>query len=104
LKSLWSLPAVGDVRQVGLMIGVELVRHWKTRERFSPSERVGIRVCEAMARRGVLTRPVGDVIVLIPPYCTTRTQALQMVAALREAVAEVCPSENLTKRLVPRGL
>jgi adenosylmethionine-8-amino-7-oxononanoate transaminase len=90
LKSLWSLPKVGDVRQVGLMTGVELVRNWETRERFSPGERVGIRVCEAMTRRGVLTRPVGDVIVLMPPYCTTPPQARRMVAALREAVAEVC--------------
>jgi adenosylmethionine-8-amino-7-oxononanoate aminotransferase len=90
LKSLWSLPAAGDIRQVGLMVGVELVRHWETRERFAPRERIGIRVCEAMARRGVLTRPVGDVIVLMPPYCTTPVQARRMVAVLREAVAEVC--------------
>ena len=41
---------------------------------FAPRERIGIRVCEAMARRGVLTRPVGDVIVLMPPYCTTPAQ------------------------------
>ncbi len=92
LKSLWALSAVGDIRQVGLMIGVELVKHWKTRERFAARERVGARVCEAMARRDVLTRPVGDVIVLMPPYCTTPAQARRMVAALREAVAEVCRS------------
>jgi adenosylmethionine-8-amino-7-oxononanoate aminotransferase len=49
-----------------------------------------MRVCEAMVRRGVLTRPVGDVIVLMPPYCTTPAQARRTVAALREAVAEVC--------------
>jgi len=90
LESLWGLPAVGDIRQVGLMAGVELVKHWETRERFAARERAGIRVCEGMARRGVLTRPVGDVIVLMPPYCTTPVQARRMVAALREAVAEVC--------------
>ena len=90
LESLWSLPAVGDIRQVGLMAGVELVKHWETRERFPARQRVGIRVCEAMARRGVLTRPVGDVVVLMPPYCTTPAQARRMVAALRDAVAEVC--------------
>jgi adenosylmethionine---8-amino-7-oxononanoate aminotransferase len=90
LESLWSLPAVGDIRQAGLMAGVELVKHWQTRGRFAAGERTGHRVCEAMARRGVLTRPVGDVIVLMPPYCTTPAQACRMVAALREAVAEVC--------------
>ena len=71
----WSLPNVGDIRQVGLMAGVELVRNWKTREPFPLREQAGIRVCEAMARRGVLTRPVGNVIVLMPPYCTTPAQA-----------------------------
>jgi adenosylmethionine-8-amino-7-oxononanoate aminotransferase len=90
LKSLWTLPNVGDIRQVGLMIGVELVKNWETRARFAPRERAGMRVCAVMARRGVLTRPVGDVIVLMPPYCTTPSQARRMVAALREAVAEVC--------------
>jgi adenosylmethionine-8-amino-7-oxononanoate transaminase len=90
LKSLWSLPAVGDVRQVGLIAGVELVKNWKTRERFAPREQMGIQVCEAMARRDVLTRPVGDVIVLMPPYCTTPKQARQLVTALRESVDEIC--------------
>jgi adenosylmethionine-8-amino-7-oxononanoate aminotransferase len=90
LESLWLLPAVGDIRQVGLMAGVELVRYWRTREPFPRAERVGIRVCEAMARRGVLTRPVGNVIVLMPPYCATASQVQRMVETLRESVKEVC--------------
>ena len=89
LQTLWRLPNVGDVRQAGLIAGVELVRDWHTREPFDLRERAGIRVCEAMARRGVLTRPVGNVIVLMPPYCTTPAQARRMVEALREAL-ETC--------------
>jgi adenosylmethionine-8-amino-7-oxononanoate aminotransferase len=88
LKSLWSLPCVGDVRRVGLVIGVELVRDWRTREPFDLRERAGIRVCEAMARRGVLTRPVGNVIVLMPPYCTTPAQLRRMVSALHDAIEQ----------------
>ena len=91
LKSLWSLPNVGDIRQVGLVVGVELVRDWPTRTPFTLRERVGIRVCEAMARRGVLTRPIGNVIVLMPPYCTTPAQLQKMVSALAEGVREVNP-------------
>jgi adenosylmethionine-8-amino-7-oxononanoate aminotransferase len=89
LKSLWQLPNVGDIRQAGLIAGIELVKDWRTRRPFALRERAGIRVCEAMARRGVLTRPVGNVIVLIPPYCTTPAQAAKMVSALREAVGEI---------------
>ena len=44
-----------------------------------------------MARRGVLTRPIGSVIALMPPYCTTRTQLRRMVSALAEALEEVFP-------------
>ncbi len=87
LQTLWSLPNVGDIRQVGLIAGIELVRDWRTRAPFALSERAGIRVCEAMARRGVLTRPVGNVIVLMPPYCTTPQQARAMVDVLKTAIA-----------------
>jgi adenosylmethionine-8-amino-7-oxononanoate aminotransferase len=89
LKSLWSLPNVGDVRQVGLIVGIELVKDWRTREPFALREQAGIRVCEAMAARGVLTRPVGNVIVLMPPYCTSPAQARKMISVLRDAVDEV---------------
>ncbi|MCF7762043.1 MAG: adenosylmethionine--8-amino-7-oxononanoate transaminase [Verrucomicrobia bacterium] len=89
LAALWKLPQVGDLRQVGLIAGIELVRDWRTREAFPLTDRVGIRVCEAMARRGVLTRPVGNVIVLMPPYCTTDEQVAKMVGAVREGIGEV---------------
>jgi len=89
LQTLWSLAAVGDVRQEGLVAGVELVADWRTRAAFPLKARAGIRVCEAMARRGVLTRPIGNVIPLLPPYCTTGAQLRKMVRVLRESIAEV---------------
>jgi len=104
LQSLWALPNVGDIRQVGLVAGVELVRDWRTREPFALRERAGIRVCEAMARRGVLTRPVGNVIVLMPPYCTTPTQMSRIATALREAIEEsFSHSERRDTAVIPTG-
>ncbi|MCC7374358.1 MAG: adenosylmethionine--8-amino-7-oxononanoate transaminase [Verrucomicrobiales bacterium] len=94
LRDLWNSPLVGDVRQVGLVAGVELVRDWRTRESFDLRERVGIRVCEAMARRGVLTRPIGNVMVLMPPYSTTIRQLRTMVSVLAEAIDEVLGEEG----------
>ncbi|MBM3881362.1 MAG: adenosylmethionine--8-amino-7-oxononanoate transaminase [Verrucomicrobia bacterium] len=89
LRELWALPQVGDVRQAGLVAAIELVRDWRTREPFAWAEQVGTRVCEAMARRGVLTRPIGNVVVVMPPYCMSEAQLRVVLGALAEAVEEV---------------
>jgi adenosylmethionine-8-amino-7-oxononanoate aminotransferase len=89
LKPLWQLPNAGDIRQVGLVAGIELVKNWRTREPFHLHERAGIRVCEAMIKHGVLTRPIGNVIVLMPPYCTTPAQMRKITSALLESIREI---------------
>jgi adenosylmethionine-8-amino-7-oxononanoate aminotransferase len=88
LQSLWSIPQIGDIRQVGLVAGIELVQDWRTRRSFDPLARTGARVCQALARHGVLTRPIGDVIVLMPPYSTTKSQLDRMVTSLRASILE----------------
>ncbi len=93
LQTLWALPQIGDIRRIGLFAGVELVKDWRTRKPFYLRERAGIRVCEAMAKRGVLTRPIGNVIVLMPPYCTTAAQMKAMISALHSAIEEVFPEK-----------
>lgn len=89
LQTLWSVRQVGDVRQVGLIAGIELVRDWKTRQPYDLKDRAGIRVCEAMAKRGVLTRPIGNVIVIMPPYCATAEQVETIISALTASIREV---------------
>ncbi|HNR70960.1 MAG TPA: aminotransferase class III-fold pyridoxal phosphate-dependent enzyme [Verrucomicrobiota bacterium] len=89
LETLWRSPHAGDIRQVGLIAGIELVRDWRTRAPFDLRERVGIRVCETLARLGVLTRPIGNVIVLMPPYCTTPAEARRIIAALGQALDDL---------------
>jgi adenosylmethionine-8-amino-7-oxononanoate aminotransferase len=89
LKSLWQHPQVGDIRQVGLIAGIELVKNWRTRQPFPLRDQVGIRICRALAKRGVLTRPVGNVIVLMPPYCTTPAQTAKIVNALDDSIRDV---------------
>jgi adenosylmethionine-8-amino-7-oxononanoate aminotransferase len=88
LKKLWSLPNVGDIRQVGLVAGIELVKDWRTRKPFRLRDQAGIRVCQAMAKRGVLTRPIGNVLVIMPPYCTSAEELHQMMNTTRLAIAE----------------
>ncbi len=67
LNRLRDLPIVGDVRQKGLTAGIELVKDKRTKQPFSPSERMGARACRAARDQGVLLRPLGDVVVVMPP-------------------------------------
>ena len=75
-------PAVADVRLCGLMAGVELA---------PPADglRWGRRVCAAAVRRGVLLRPLGDVVVLMPPLTITAEEIVRIVRTLRESIDEV---------------
>jgi adenosylmethionine-8-amino-7-oxononanoate aminotransferase len=67
LERLRNFAVVGDIRQKGLMAGIELVRERRTRERFAAEARMGARVCRLAREQGVLLRPLGDVIVVMPP-------------------------------------
>jgi adenosylmethionine-8-amino-7-oxononanoate aminotransferase len=69
LAEMASHPHVGDIRQRGLMAGLELVRERHTREPFPAVRRTGHRVILAAREMGVILRPLGDVIVLLPPLC-----------------------------------
>jgi adenosylmethionine-8-amino-7-oxononanoate aminotransferase len=77
-----SLPEVADVRLRGLMAGVELA---------PPRDgmRWGRRVCAAAVERGVLIRPLGDVVVLMPPLTVTSEEIHRIVHTLSEAIDEV---------------
>ena len=87
----WEHPHVGDVRREGLILAIELVEDFATRKPFQYEQRIGFRVCEAARQYGLLTRPVGDVLLLMPPYCTTEEQLAQMVTALYKALHDVLP-------------
>ena len=67
LKTFCKLAHVGDVRQLGFMVGIELVRDRDTKEPYAKAEKVGIRVTKEARSRGLIIRPLGDVIVLMPP-------------------------------------
>jgi len=75
--------AVGEVRIQGLMCGVELA---------PPVDglRWGRRVCAAAVRRGVLLRPLGDVVVIMPPLTITDDEIARIVAILRQSIDDVC--------------
>ena len=88
LGELRMSPHVWEVRQCGFMAGIELRKAGG--EPFAPELLIGNRVCVAARAHGLLTRPIRDTIVLMPPYCITDAQLTQAVAALGQAIREVC--------------
>ncbi len=86
LAPLRDLPHAGDIRQAGMMVGIELVKDKKTREPYEPGERIGIRVIEEARRRGMIIRPLGNVIVLMPHLTFTRPQLERMVNITRASI------------------
>jgi adenosylmethionine-8-amino-7-oxononanoate aminotransferase len=67
LNQLGDHPGVGDIRGRGLMVGIELVSDREQKKSFDPAEQVGRNVCRRAIDHGVWIRPLGDVIVLMPP-------------------------------------
>ncbi|WP_045737299.1 adenosylmethionine--8-amino-7-oxononanoate transaminase [Xanthomonas sp. MUS 060] len=84
-------PHVADVRQAGMVVAFELTRNGDKHSPFAASARVGLHAYRAALRRGVVLRPLGDVLYWMPPYCVDATQlallAETTLAAIDEAVA-----------------
>ncbi len=88
-QRFWEHPKVGDVRCEGMICAVEIVEDFATRQRFPVEKRIGFRVSEAARAHGLITRCVGDVLVLMPPYCVSEEQLTQAVDALWRGLSEV---------------
>jgi adenosylmethionine-8-amino-7-oxononanoate aminotransferase len=82
LDDIRPLPHVGDVRQKGFMVGIELVKEKESKTPFDPSLRVGAQVCMNVRKHGVIIRPLGDVIVLMPPLAMSSDNLARIVAAV----------------------
>ncbi len=89
--ALRALPHVGDVRRYGLALGVELVQDQTTRRSFAPAARTGMQICMAAKRRGVFLRPLGDVVVIMPPLTIRPDEIDLLFDALTASIHECCP-------------
>jgi adenosylmethionine-8-amino-7-oxononanoate aminotransferase len=86
-REVAPLPAVRAVRQRGLMVGVELAPP-------AAGLKWGRRVCAGAVRRGVLLRPLGDVVVVMPPLTITADEIERITATLAEAIVEVAEESH----------
>ncbi len=93
LAPLLEHPHVREVRQCGLIAGIELVEDKPTDTAYDWTSLTGSQVCTAARSHGLLTRPILDTIVLIPPLCTTDDQLEIAVTALTHAITHICSSQ-----------
>jgi adenosylmethionine-8-amino-7-oxononanoate transaminase len=89
LKDFYRIPMVGDVRQVGLMAGIELVKNRQTREPFETEEKIGVQVILKAREKGAILRPLGPVVVLMPPLAIRKEELNQLLDITYQSIVEV---------------
>lgn len=88
LKRLSVLKHVGSVRQCGMMAGIELVADKTVGKHYPWEEKLGMRACLAARKHGALLRPLGDVVVLLPPLCITLDEIDRLANAAEAGIDE----------------
>jgi adenosylmethionine---8-amino-7-oxononanoate aminotransferase len=81
---------IGDIRQRGFMVGVELVQDKAAKEPYPLKQRQGHQVIMAARKLGAILRPLGDVVVLMPPLCITRPELKDLLDITFQAIDRVC--------------
>lgn len=87
-------PHVGSVRQCGLIAGIELVRNRDTKEPYPWTEQRGLRVCKHALTRGVWLRPLGNVVVILPPLAISLAELDRICWAVEEGIAIAAAAET----------
>ncbi|MEE9514742.1 MAG: adenosylmethionine--8-amino-7-oxononanoate transaminase, partial [Candidatus Brocadiales bacterium] len=86
LNGFNELGSVGDVRQLGLIAGIELVKDKRTKKMYPPEEEVGQRVILEARKRGAFLRPLGDIIVIMPPLSITTDKLAELTGIVYESI------------------
>jgi adenosylmethionine---8-amino-7-oxononanoate aminotransferase len=89
-EEIAPLAHVGDVRQRGFMVGVELVKDRTLREPYPIDLRVGAQVTQNVRKHGIILRPLGDVVVLMPPLSITDDEIRLLVSTVAQSINEIC--------------
>jgi adenosylmethionine-8-amino-7-oxononanoate aminotransferase len=89
LVKISEYPHVGDVRQKGFMVGIELVKDKKTKEPYPLDDKIGIKVCAEARKNGVIIRPLGNVVVLMPPLTISAHELNSLTRITGEAIRRI---------------
>jgi adenosylmethionine-8-amino-7-oxononanoate aminotransferase len=89
LREVSNLEHVGDVRQAGFMAGVELVRDKQRKIPYDWEEKIGWKAAYHARERGLFIRPLGNVIVIMPPLALSEQNLIQMMQVIANSIAAV---------------
>src|SRR3546814_1025858 len=92
---------MAELRQAGMIVAFELTRDGNRNTPFDPAQRVGLRAYRAALERGVVLRPLGDILYWMPPYCVDDEQLQLLATVTREVIDEAtacaCPGSLLSR-------
>jgi adenosylmethionine-8-amino-7-oxononanoate aminotransferase len=94
LGRIAGLPCVGEVRQCGLMAGIELVADRASKASVPAGRRLGARACRMARDRGVLLRPLGDVVVVMPPLAVDESLLAVLLDVVYDCLSVIAVEER----------
>lgn len=89
LKKFWNLPHVGDIRQRGFIAGIELVWDRATKEPYPLEKKIGIKITLEARKKGLIIRPLGNVIVIMPPLSISIRELQKMLNIIYSSIETV---------------
>lgn len=89
LAAIRCLRHVGDARQCGMIVGIELMEDKAAKVPYPWEQTIGAAVCMKAREYGLFIRPVGDVVVFMPPLSSTVDEISQMIAIIQQSIEEV---------------
>jgi len=89
LQKMSAFKHVGDIRQRGFMVGIELVKNKKNGEPYPLEDKIGWQVCYAAREKGLIIRPLGNVIVLMPPLSISTPELKSLTRITAEAITDI---------------
>ncbi|MBV9706182.1 MAG: adenosylmethionine--8-amino-7-oxononanoate transaminase [Chloroflexi bacterium] len=92
LERFKQLSLVGDIRQCGFMVGIELVQDKQTRLLFPTREKVAVRVTKEARRRGVIIRPLADILVVMPPLSISEEELGILLNVIYDSIVSILGS------------
>lgn len=89
LRGLIDLEIVGDIRGSHFMMGIEFVKDKNTKEPFTLEENIGLHIARACQKRGLIARPLGNILILSPTLIMGEEMVMEIENILRNAITEV---------------